>query len=83
MEGDYALTRAKRKLMERDPLVVGVLISYSRTAIGSAEAMQRLGLKFQGQLLDLLGMTNLPFPSLPQTRIDAMVTGLLSAGEHA
>ena len=39
--------------------------------------MNWLGLKFQGQLLDLLGMTDLPFPSLPQDQIDSMVEELV------
>ncbi|MFZ4538892.1 type II toxin-antitoxin system Phd/YefM family antitoxin [Propionivibrio sp.] len=78
MDNDYAMTKAKASLIRHDPLTVAVLTQYSNAEIGSVEAANKLGLKFHGQLLDLLGLTDLPFPSLPADRIDAMVSELLS-----
>ena len=81
MEDDYAMTKAKAKLVTHDPQTIETLTKYSTATISSGESMKRLGLKFQGQLLDLLGMTNLPFPSLPTDRINSMVSELLQEEE--
>lgn len=81
MEDDYAMTKAKAGLLTRDPAVVDALTRYSSAVISSSEAMEKLGLRFHGQLLDLLGMTNLPFPSLPSDRIESMVNELLQEGQ--
>lgn len=73
LEDQYAMVRAKERLLARDPATMDALRRYAECQISSSEAMEQLGLPFQGQLLDLLGMTTLPFPSLPEARIDAMV----------
>ena len=73
MENDYAMSKAKSRLFKGDSLTIETLTRYSNAEINSINAVRKLGLKFHGQLLDLLGMTDLPFPSLPEERIDFMV----------
>jgi len=82
MENDYVMSKAKSNLIAGEAITVKSLNDFSCGAISSSEALARLGLKFQGQLLDLLGMTNLPFPSLSKERIDLMVSDLLSEGNQ-
>lgn len=71
-----AMQRAVAALAAHDPAVCDVLADFSAARLGSSEAAKRLGLAYPSQVLDLLGMTNLPFPSLPGERIDAMVDDL-------
>ena len=78
MENDYVMSKAKSRLIAGDQLTIETLTKYSNSEISSIEATDKLGLKFYGQLLDLLGLTNLPFPSLGSERIDSMVAAISS-----
>ena len=74
MHEDFEKVRAG--LIARDPAIVDVLREFSSASISSSEAAERLGLEFVSNVFDLLGMTNLPFPSLPDERLDEMVREL-------
>jgi len=79
MENEYVMSKAKSKLFAGDQMVIETLTRYSNAEISSIDAANMLELKFHGQLLDLLGMTDLPFPSLPNDRIDFMVEEISGA----
>lgn len=81
MENDYAMTKAKVKLIANDNQAISALKKYASATISSEKAMKELGLRNQGQLLDLLGITNLPFPAISNDRIESMVENLLLEGE--
>jgi prevent-host-death family protein len=81
MGRDYAMTTAMTKLAANDHHVVSTLIEFSKAEISSEEAMRKLELKNRGQLLDLWGLTSLPFPSIAPERIASMVDGLLREGQ--
>ncbi|MDO8729470.1 MAG: hypothetical protein Q7K26_06375 [bacterium] len=72
------MRKAVVNLIAGDKHTINTLVQYSNAEISSVEAMDSLRLRYHGQLLDLLGRTNLPFPSLPQTQIDLMVGELLA-----
>lgn len=82
LEHDYAMTKAKAKLIANDHQAIETIIKFSNADISSEEAMRRLGLRFEGQLLDLLGMTNLPFPAISNDRVELMVNKLLLEGQR-
>jgi prevent-host-death family protein len=79
MENEYAISKAKSRLFAGDSMVIETLTRYSNAEISSIDAANKLELKFHGQLLDLLGMTDLPFPSLPDDRIDLMIEEISNA----
>ena len=78
-----AMQRAVAALTARDPTVCNVLAEFSAARLSSSEAAKRLGLAYSSQILDLLGMTNLPFPALPAEQIDAMVDNLSAIAQPA
>lgn len=61
MKNDDVMSKAKANLIARDKFTVETLIDYSNAKISSIDAANMLGLKFHGQLLDLLGMTTSHF----------------------
>lgn len=78
VEGDLAMAKAKAGLADKEEWVIAPLVAYSKLEISSNEATKRLKLKYRGQLLDLLGMTDLSFPSLPSEQTEAMMHELVA-----
>ena len=83
MPSSEPMQRAVAALVARDPAVCDVLAQFSSARLSSNEAADRLGLAHSSQILDLLGMTNLPFPALPAEQIDAMVDNLSAIAQPA
>lgn len=75
------MARVKARLVAKDPVIARTLVKFSAAQLSSGEATSRLGLKNTSELLDLLGMTTLPFPSASAAKIEAMVAGLLREHE--
>lgn len=67
-----------QSIIEVDPTVIDELTRYSKNEISSTEVVRRTGIKSHSQLLDLLGLAELKFPSLPENRIDEMVEEISS-----
>jgi hypothetical protein len=68
-----ALEGAMRRVDKKDPDTLGYLRSYAGRRINKSYAMDRLGVVYYGQLLDLMGVAKLALPALPEDLLIEMV----------
>lgn len=68
---------AEAQRAAREPETYAVLQQYSRGEINKRAAMSKLGLRYFGQLLDMLGDADLPLYELPEARAQTMVNDVL------
>jgi hypothetical protein len=69
---DHKMANAKTRLILKDQEIINVLTAYSKGSIKKVVAMEKIGVKYQSQLLDLLGIANLPLPRLPDSILEKM-----------
>lgn len=79
MDASHSLMALKQKIFAGDKSVLGLLRQYSKGAIDKRRVIRDLRLSSQGQLLDIMGVANLPLPMVPQSELDQMVKETLKA----
>ncbi|MFM9972859.1 MAG: type II toxin-antitoxin system Phd/YefM family antitoxin [Burkholderiales bacterium] len=73
MGASHSQFKIKQKILANDKQVIDLLRRYSKGVIDKHKAMRDLNLTSQGQLLDAMGVADLPLPRVPQDELDKMV----------
>lgn len=79
MGASHAQFKIKQKIMANDKQVLELLRRYSKGVIDKHRVMRDMNLTSQGQLLDAMGMADLPLPRVPQDELDKMVAAAVKA----
>ncbi len=77
MEASRSLMKIKERIVSGDNTVLQLLRGYSDGVFPKSRVLRELGLRFHGQLLDVMGMASLPLPMVPQAELDTMVADAL------
>ena len=76
MQLEFSFTRAKTAVIAKNRNVMAILQQYSMGNIRKEDAVKTLGIKYYGRLLDLLGIANLPLPSVSSKELSSMQAAL-------
>jgi prevent-host-death family protein len=78
MRFNDAFAKAKDGIAINDSAVMDVLTRYSQCFLRKEDAIEALGIQYYGQLLDLLGIADLPMPVVPKRMMNQMVKEALA-----
>jgi prevent-host-death family protein len=77
MGASHSLMKIKQRILAGDEKVLSLLRQYSEGIIDKHRVIRDLDLTSHGQMLDVMGIADLPLPRVPQGELDLMVAEAL------